>query len=62
MCWLFFILFSKKVLTDDADSCIIIQVADRYGCEAVQQALIGKRRIVSERLEKNFKKVLDKLS
>ncbi|SHK84941.1 hypothetical protein SAMN05216582_12075 [Selenomonas ruminantium] len=56
-----FRIFSKKVLTYAQDSCNIIQVADRYGNETAQQALIGRPLKNFRKLRKNFKKVLDKL-
>ncbi|BAL81825.1 hypothetical protein SELR_01170 [Selenomonas ruminantium subsp. lactilytica TAM6421] len=52
---------SKKVLTGEANSCNIIQVADRHGNETAKQALSGRPLERSKKLRKNFKKVLDKL-
>jgi hypothetical protein len=45
---------SKKVLTSEADSCNIIQVADRHGNETAQQALIGRPLERSEKLQKRI--------
>ena len=61
ICQRFFIFFSKKVLTGASDSCNIIQVADRHGNETAEQALNGRPLKSSKKLQKNFKKVLDKL-
>ena len=49
------------MLTYRANSCNIIQVADRHGNETAQQALIGRPLETPKSFEKNFKKVLDKL-